>query len=227
MNVENLKKIKELQQEIEPKKNLNNKGVDIYDELSKIQKELKVPKDNNNTFGGYKYRTASDILLLVKKITDVPIILGDEIVQIGDRIYIKATVTFGNEKNSISNTAYAREPLSKKGMDDAQITGSCSTYARKYALQGLFAIDDSESDPDHGKPPINEEGDKNEKTKIPPKLLNKNQVETIKTKLAAYSIDENKFMEWIEKTYEINNLNQLTQNVYEYIIATIEKKKSK
>jgi len=112
--------------------------------LVEIQKEIKVPKGNLNKFGGYKYRSAEDILEAVKPLlTDTPILLTDEMVQVGERYYIKATASYGKE----SVTSYAREALAKKGMDEAQITGSASSYARKYALCGLLAIADND-DPD-------------------------------------------------------------------------------
>jgi len=122
----------------------------IYKELSKIQKALKCNKGQKNTFGNYDYRSIEDILEGYKKVdSDSAIILSDEIVVIGDRFYVKATATLvlGDEK--LSNTAYARESDSKKGMDVAQVTGSSSSYARKYALAGLFAIDDTKDADSH------------------------------------------------------------------------------
>ena len=113
-------------------------------QLLEIQKKLNVPKGQKNTFGNYKYRSAEDILEAVKQLlTDTPIILSDEMVEIGGRCYVKATAKLGDAEV----TAYAREAETKKGMDEAQITGSASSYARKYALCGLFAIADND-DPD-------------------------------------------------------------------------------
>jgi len=116
--------------------------------LAKIQKELKAPKNQRNNFGNYNYRSCEDILEAVKPYLDgkdeISLIVNDEIVQIGDRYYVKATaVLTDKDGKTASATAFAREPLTKKGMDDAQITGATSSYARKYALNGLFAIDDS------------------------------------------------------------------------------------
>ena len=120
-------------------------------ELLQIQSRLKVPKANVNTFGKYNYRKCEDILEAVKPIChslNCFIMVSDEIVEIGGRIYIKATATIYNgEGKSISTTAYAREADKKAGMDDAQVTGAASSYARKYALNGLLAIDDTK-DPD-------------------------------------------------------------------------------
>lgn len=124
----------------------------IYERLRKVQLELKVPKSQRNAFGNYNYRNAEDILEAVKPVLDkygLLLIVHDEVVQIGDRYYVKATaaVTDGERSQSalapLSATAFAREEETKKGMDGAQVTGSASSYARKYALNGLFAIDDT------------------------------------------------------------------------------------
>lgn len=115
--------------------------------LVKIQAELKAPKNQTNNFGKYKYRSAEDIIEAVKPILNkygTALVVSDEVVQVGDRIYIKATATLlDGTDDSISVNGWAREEEVKKGMDSAQITGSASSYARKYALNGLFAIDDT------------------------------------------------------------------------------------
>lgn len=121
------------------------------DELLKIQSELKVSKDRVNSFGGFNYRSAEDILEAVKPLltkNNCILTISDEIVNVGDRYYVRAQAIISNKDGKgISVFAVAREPLEKKGMDSAQITGSTSSYARKYALNGLFAIDDTK-DPD-------------------------------------------------------------------------------
>ena len=115
--------------------------------LVKIQAELKAPKGQTNNFGKYKYRSAEDIIEAVKPILHkygTALVVSDEVVQVGDRIYIKATATLLDDTdNHISVCGWAREEEVKKGMDAAQISGACSSYARKYALNGLFAIDDT------------------------------------------------------------------------------------
>lgn len=114
--------------------------------LQQIQQELKAPKGQFNKFGGYHYRSCEDIVEALKPILakhGAAVVLSDDIVEIGGRVYVKATATLKTEKDSISATAYAREPAVKKGMDDSQITGAASSYARKYALNGLFGIDDT------------------------------------------------------------------------------------
>ncbi len=116
-------------------------------ELISIQSELKAPKTQYNKFGGYKYRKAEDILEAVKPLLakqKCALIITDDIVMVGSRIYVKATATIKNEKGEYeTSTGWAREEETKKGMDGSQITGASSSYARKYALNGLFAIDDN------------------------------------------------------------------------------------
>lgn len=119
----------------------------IYAALAAVQSELKAPKGQFNKFGGYNYRSCEDILEAVKPILkahSLALHLADEPAMVGERYYIKATATLTDfAGQQISSTAYAREPLDKKGMDDSQITGTASSYARKYALNGLFCIDDT------------------------------------------------------------------------------------
>lgn len=113
-----------------------------------VQKELKAPKGQYNSFGKYRYRSAEDILNSVKPllaVNDLILTLSDELIALGSRIYVKVTATLQdcNTANAISVDAYAREDEVKKGMDGSQITGAASSYARKYALNGLFLIDDT------------------------------------------------------------------------------------
>lgn len=116
-------------------------------ELIAIQSGLKAPKSQFNKFGGYKYRKAEDILEAVKPLLNkqkCTLTITDDIVMVGNRIYVKATATIKNEKGECeTTTGLAREEETKKGMDGSQITGASSSYARKYALNGLFAIDDN------------------------------------------------------------------------------------
>lgn len=120
----------------------------IYEKLMNIQTELKAPKNQFNSFGKYNYRSQEDILEALKPLLEkhnAAITISDEIVLIGDRYYVKATATLiDTEKgDKVEVSAYAREDETKKGMDLSQLTGSTSSYARKYALNGLFAIDDT------------------------------------------------------------------------------------
>lgn len=120
----------------------------VYEKLAHIQNELKAPKGQFNKFGNYKYRSCEDILEAVKPIClkhRTTLVVHDEIERIADRNYLKAICTIfdWDSDSKIEAHAYAREPISKKGMDDSQITGATSSYARKYALNGLFNIDDT------------------------------------------------------------------------------------
>lgn len=134
-------------------------------QLVEIQNELKAPKSQFNKFGGYKYRNAEDILEAVKPLLfkhKCTLTISDDIVCAGDRIYVKATAVISNGADSISVSAFAREPEAQKGMSESQITGASSSYARKYALNGMFAIDDTkdsdatnEGKEDDGKPWLN------------------------------------------------------------------------
>jgi len=116
-------------------------------ELVYIQSTLKAPKNQRNTFGGYNYRSCEDIMEAVKpllKETNCTLVVSDDIVQVGDRFYVKATAILKTPSGEeYKNSAFAREPLSKKGSDESQLTGAASSYARKYALNGLFCIDDT------------------------------------------------------------------------------------
>ena len=131
----------------------------IYEKLSNVQQELKAPKNQMNKFGGYKYRSCEDILKAVKPLLHnegLTMTITDELTMIGDRYYIKATVTVidGEEGDTHTVHGYAREEENKKGMDSMQLTGATSSYARKYALNGMFAIDDtkdSDATNKHGK----------------------------------------------------------------------------
>ena len=159
-------------------------------ELLKIQQELKSPKSQTNTFGGYKYRNLEDILEAVKPILkeiDCILIIGDEIENIGGYNYIKSTAKLINKDDKeVSNIAYARESVSRKGMDDAQLTGATSSYARKYALNGLFAIDDN-------KDIDNNEKIEQKKTEQKKVMATKEQIKNIDNLLGQVAPDMNKF----------------------------------
>lgn len=139
--------------------------MNIYEKLLNIQNELKVPKNQFNKFGNYKFRNCEDIMEAVKPLCkkyNSVLLVDDNIEQIGERFYIKATATFIDCENgeNLQNNAYAREENDKKGMDASQLTGCASSYARKYALNGLFNIDDSKDSDSI----TNEEHEEQEKT---------------------------------------------------------------
>lgn len=179
----------------------------LHDTLSNIQRDLKAPKSNYNGFGKYNYRSCEDILEAVKKIlpNGTHISLSDEIVFLGDRYYIKATATLTQAAGSISVYGYAREAEIQKGMNEAQITGSASSYARKYALNGLFAIDDTKDDDFNNK----------HDSKIP-------KVETAKKENAEAELNQSKsitdgLIESIKQAIESTD-----NNVVDFILDEIE-----
>ena len=159
--------------------------------LFKIQNELKAPKGQTNNFGKYKYRSCEDIVEAVKPILhkyETSLVISDSIELIGDRYYIKATAKLTGETINAESIAYAREPLTKKGMDEAQITGATSSYARKYALNGLLAIDDTK------------DADTMDNSQPQQQLLNKQQkYSKFKSILALAGIQEKDFLAYLEK----------------------------
>ena len=168
--------------------------------LIKIQSGLKAPKSQRNTFGNYNYRSCEDILEAVKPLlaeNECILLVSDEVMQIADRIYVKATVTLKNKQYIESVSAFAREPEQQKGMNVAQITGSASSYARKYALNGLFAIDDNKDADDNSQ-------HKSFDNKMP-KLVNNEQVNEL------INLIENKNLNGMEvcKAWNIKSLSEL------------------
>lgn len=118
----------------------------LLEKLINIQSELKAPKSQRNNFANYNFRSCEDILEAIKPILSkygCAVIINDDILMVGERIYIKSTVTVLSENESMSVSSFAREELVKKGCDSSQITGATSSYARKYALNGMFLIDDT------------------------------------------------------------------------------------
>ncbi|MBE2985329.1 ERF family protein [Campylobacter sp. RM9344] len=178
--------------------------------LSKIQTELKAPKGQFNKFGGYSYRSCEDITEAVKPLLEkyeAALTISDEIVQTANRIYVKATATLRTKSGEISATAYAREAETKKGMDEAQITGSASSYARKYALNGLFAIDD-EKDADatntHEKEPQGQNASKQTQS-APREPLSLEQINDLSHLIEITNTDTRQFLAAF-KTSDIKNV---------------------
>lgn len=142
--------------------------MEFFEKLVAIQTDLKAPKGQKNTFGGYKYRSCEDILEAVKPLLareGLVLNISDEVLEIGGRVYVKAKATITDGQNFQTSTAYAREAETKKGMDPAQVTGTSSSYARKYALNGLFCIDDTK-DPDTDEYTKRTSGKKEKETEI-------------------------------------------------------------
>ena len=189
----------------------------IYEKLAKVQAELKAPKGQFNSFGKYHYRSQEDILEAVKPILSrqgMTINLTDDIVLVGERYYVKATATVSDGTDTISVTAFAREPSEKKGMDESQITGTASSYARKYALNGLFAIDDTkDSDSEEQPKPTIE---KREATPLQKQPTNKLD-EVLLKEASSLKIDLNKVATYLKK-----NVQELTNDDLK---SCIERKK--
>ena len=153
-------------------------NLSLIEKVVKVQAELKAPKGQYNSFGKYNYRSCEDIVEAVKPILAKYLItlnLSDELVLIGDRYYIKATAELTDGTSTVNSVAYAREPQELKGMTESQITGTASSYARKYALNGLLAIDDTK-DPDTDEFAKTTGQEPKQETKVTPKqieILNK------------------------------------------------------
>lgn len=197
----------------------------IYEKLLKIQNELKVPKKQRNNFGNYNFRSCEDILEEVKPIckdNNTVIIVSDEIKQIGERYYVEATATLIDIETSekIENRASAREEDSKKGMDASQVTGASSSYARKYALNGLLAIDDNkDADTDEFAKTIqNKEASKKE---IQPKK--EKTISVLQQKrLFALSNGNNDVVRNVISRYKYEKTEQIKVTDYEQICTEIE-----
>lgn len=209
--------------------------MNIYEKLLNIQTELKAPKGQENKFGHYKYRSCEDILEAVKPLlakNKATLQLTDKIENLGNRYYIKATailIDTEDTKNEgiacVENTAYARECEEKKGMDDSQITGTASSYARKYALNGLFCIDDTK-DADTNE--FKEQQDKSDKDNQKQTEVTEENIDDLVTEQQAktvYAIMKQKGLD-VEKqlftNYNITNTKDLTKKQYASILNAIK-----
>lgn len=195
----------------------------IYSELARIQHELNAPKTLFNKFGNYYYRNAEGILAAVKPLLNgLALIVNDEPMMVGERYYIKATATLTDGEESVSATAYAREDETKKGMDGCQLTGACSSYARKYALNALLMIDDTKDSDDDSLSPKNP---KNEAE--PPKPVKQDapaKVEAVKkippvNEVQSYINNEIAFM---SQRLEISNRKEMMDKFAEMRAALIK-----
>lgn len=176
----------------------------ILKKLNHIQTELKAPKGQFNAFGKYKYRSCEDILEGIKPLLKellCTLTISDKVVLIGDRYYIEATATLYDceSAEAFSNVSSAREEENKKGMDSSQVTGATSSYARKYALNGLLAIDDtkdSDATNNHGKEDT--QADMPEEEKIDPnKKIEEAHIVYIKGRLKALDKDLDSFLTYV------------------------------
>lgn len=207
--------------------------MNIYEKLLEMQLELKAPKNQYNDFGKYKYRSLEDILEGLKPILKkhkATLILADEVENIGERNYIKATATLvdivESKSQKVSVTAYAREAESQKGMNASQLTGSTSSYARKYALNGLFAIDDTkDSDANNtGNPESPKKETKpNKKPATKSNLATENEL-TILYGMVKEKDYSNSIVGYIKSMYGKNSSKELTSEEVSEIIEMLKGK---
>ena len=195
--------------------------MNVYEKLIAIQSELKAPKSQYNNFGKYAYRNCEDILEALKPILKEhksTIYISDEIVTVLERFYVKATVTFIDAETgeSITNTAYAREEESKKGMDGSQVTGASSSYARKYALNGMFAIDDTK-DSDFT----------NTTTKVDNSGLSEAQIKWLLAIASKVNISADDVKIVVAKSFGVQDLRKMNKQQYDEICSRLEKKGNK
>lgn len=208
--------------------------MNINEKLLIIQSKLKAPKNQYNSFGKYAYRNAEDILEAVKPLlleTKTALNISDDVVMVGDRYYIKARVTLSDTESTdlYSVQAFAREEENKKGMDGSQVTGAASSYARKYALNGLFAIDDtkdSDSTNQHGKGETVKTRTKTQ-TKVPDKQkaqpfdVNK-MVEVIKTTAKSLDMTDEELLDFAAAEYNVKALDELGREQGLALLATMK-----
>ncbi len=192
--------------------------MEIYKKLSKVQSELKAPKGNYNSFGKYKYRSCEDIVEAVKPLLSengLTMIICDSIEVVGDRYYVKALVKLIDIETGdiIEAQAFAREEESKKGADGSQVTGASSSYARKYALNGLLCIDDTkdaDATNDHGQQVAAEQ-----------KKINADKVTVIVNLLGETGTNVDEFL----KYFKVTDVSQMNEMQFKKAVQLLEKKK--
>lgn len=199
----------------------------IYAKLIKVQNELKAPKNQYNSFGKYSYRNCEDICESVKPLllaNGLAMFISDNIELIGDRYYIKAIVTVVDTETgeTLTNSALAREEENKKGMDSSQVTGSTSSYARKYALNGMFLIDDTK-DSDftntHGK-----ENNEEKLSRIKGTGLSESQIKRLYAIAAKANVEKSMVLKAIKQEFKVEKAELLTKDQYDELCARLEKK---
>lgn len=182
--------------------------MEFIEKIVAIQSELKAPKGQYNSFGKYNYRSCEDILEGVKPLLTkhgLVLTIQDSIDLIGDRFYVKATATITDGKEQLSTSAYARESLDKKGMDASQVTGATSSYARKYALNGLLAIDDTKNADtmDNSKKPVQQTQET---------VYN---WQTLKARATQGGISEKELVQYVTETFKVSKPSELKQEHYQ------------
>lgn len=182
--------------------------MEFIEKIVAIQSELKAPKGQYNSFGKYNYRSCEDILEGVKPLLakhGLVLTIQDSIELIGDRYYVKATATITDGKENVSTSAYARESLDKKGMDASQVTGATSSYARKYALNGLLAIDDTK------------DADTMDNSKKPAQQTQETVYnwQTLKARATQGGISEDDLKHYLKDTLKVTGTDSMTQEHYQ------------
>ena len=182
--------------------------MEFIEKIVAIQSELKAPKGQYNSFGKYNYRSCEDILEGVKPLLakhGLVLTIRDGIELIGDRFYVKATATITDGKEQLSTEAYARESTDKKGMDASQVTGATSSYARKYALNGLLAIDDTK------------DADTMDNSKKPVQQTQETVYnwQTLKARATQGGISEENLVHYVTETLKVKKPSELTQEHYQ------------
>ncbi|MBF1762679.1 MAG: ERF family protein [Veillonella sp.] len=187
---------------------ITDSQVILNQRVGDIQHKLKAPKGQYNSFGKYNYRSCEDILEGVKPLLkehNLALLIDDEIVQIGERYYVKATAKITDGREIVSATAYAREPDTKKGMDESQITGATSSYARKYALNALLCIDDTK------------DADTMDNSKKPVQQTQETVYnwQTLKARATQGGISEDDLKHYLKETLKVNESKDMTQEHYQ------------
>lgn len=187
---------------------ITDSQVVLNQRVGDIQHKLKAPKGQYNSFGKYNYRSCEDILEGVKPLLkehNLALLIDDEIVQIGERYYVKATAKITDGREFVSATAYAREPDTKKGMDESQITGATSSYARKYALNALLCIDDTK------------DADTMDNSKKPVQQTQETVYnwQTLKARATQGGISEDELKHYLKETLKVNESKDMTQEHYQ------------
>lgn len=192
--------------------------MEFIEKIVAIQSELKAPKGQYNSFGKYNYRSCEDILEGVKPLLakhGLVLTIQDSIELIGDRYYVKATATITDGKENVSTSAYARESLDKKGMDASQVTGATSSYARKYALNGLLAIDDTK------------DADTMDNSKKPAQPTQETVYnwQTLKARATQGCISEDDLKHYLKDTLKVTGTDSMTQEHYQQAFNWVNAKR--
>lgn len=197
---------------------ITDSQVVLTQRVGDIQHKLKAPKGQYNSFGKYNYRSCEDILEGVKPLLkehNLALLIDDEIVQIGERYYVKATAKITDGREFVSATAYAREPDIKKGMDESQITGATSSYARKYALNALLCIDDTKDADtmDNSKNPVQQTQET---------VYNWN---SLKARAVQGGISEEELVHYVTETFKVSKPSELKQEHYQQAFNWVNAKR--